>query len=1346
MDAEVYRLLAGNSTTDDHHDAHEHAHPHHELALFAPMVVLAGGALFRQFTKIIDPYLPIPYTVVLLLFGMFIGALIRENSEEDFMKSANIVGGLDPHLLLHIFLPPLIFESAFSIEWHVFNKSKWSTLFLAGPGLLISTSICGAVANALFWSRGVDECTAALECECTGKSWSSDAGYLMGVVLSATDPVAVVALLRELGVKAELSTAIEGESLFNDGTALVVFQVLAEIVKGAEEQSPEAVLRTFVYMSGGGILWGVFVGFVSVLWIGVVFNDAIIEITITVVAAYLTFFCAEYFFKVSGVLAVVALGLYCGRYGRMRISPEVQHFLEEFWEMLAYFGNTLIFTIAGIVVALHTFGKFDAWDLGMLFIIYFTLLLGRIGVFALLFCMKKAHGTPPAWQDYAVSVWGGLRGAVGLALGLFVWKESEICDNVGDKILFHCAGIVVLTVVVNGVSMRNVLSILKMNVVSQERKMVIKDAYQRVAEKGLYQESLLRADSLFDSAVWAEVRKYYLFSDVMEESKKRKNNNKKKQPGISIGLSLGAAKVLDVTDDKADLQEARRRVLMVCKQSYWNQFQEGLLGQEAVRFLSFLNNQAIDGECNLDEWSKCEQLLKFTNIGAALEKQIDEEEKDRADTWQHQTLKVLDSIAVVSAIMVLVLVSLIVSLIFDQGSTPGWVLIFEICTALVFTCELALRIHCLGNFSSFIADAYAVTDAVVVFLDITVLLVGNVLGSAGGFTRILRLVRLIRLMRILRAARFVNKLREKAESYRQTDDASLFDSAKTLHVKIQRKFMYHHLQFGYDVASGFMVAREEAQHVLHDFLTKPSTKDGKEVPNKFYNIAHQLEEDISKVRHNLFDMQRLYSEISSSITTAVAARTVLNAQRVAIHSLHHEGLLDNVEYGRMKGAVETQMKKLLFQPPVIDLPDKKTLLHQVKWLEKLDGDDWDEVETAFANQSMKRGDVIVEEGDTDFSVFVIARGTVVVERGNVTPIELGIGCVFGEISWALGTKRTATIRATSPGVLFKISGHDLTKITAKNDLLMNSIWSSAGYRMAENMMRFMQQYQGLTTRELNSLCQEMAFESTAVKKDVSEPQRTFPFHREGCVFLVKGLARVVTMDMSKPTPGSPKRAGSRVLLSDAISRSESRSGGLRYGSTTFDMGTSLAPPALNRDLNNLLEGEPEVWDFSAPCLIAADTVETDELIVFSSENTYRVVFSEGSRFVASHAARFGPSAPRSNLGSTHGVGFGEASDEDSSDEVHALPTVGFTGNKPRKNSLTQLDALNVTMSLMSGDRRGGGRFQENGSTEFKKEEYDMVKKAMSTLAIHDLEASPCPSVAEGVESESELQPPESESG
>lgn len=248
-------------------------------------------------------------------------------------------------------MPPLIFESAASLEWHLFTKSKWYIFALACPGLILASGLTGIIINALMQHQPIFQYSDLVETSCQNGAWSTSAGLLLGVIMSSTDPVAVVALLKELGCKSSLSVVIEGEfqdgiydyiilsfptdlvsimsyytgeSLLNDGTALVIFTILIKMMKGDTTDGVDDYIWTFVKMSLGGVIFGTAFAIFVVRWLGTIFNDALSEITITLSAAYLCFFISEYFFHVSGIIAVVCLGLYFGNSGRTSVSPEVR--------------------------------------------------------------------------------------------------------------------------------------------------------------------------------------------------------------------------------------------------------------------------------------------------------------------------------------------------------------------------------------------------------------------------------------------------------------------------------------------------------------------------------------------------------------------------------------------------------------------------------------------------------------------------------------------------------------------------------------------------------------------------------------------------------------------------------------------------------------------------------------------------------------------------------------------------------------------------------------------------------------------------------------------------------------
>lgn len=197
---------------------------------------------------------------------------------------------MDPHLILHIFLPMLVFESSMSVRWTVFKTVVPQAALLATVGLVICSVLTALVAMYIF-----------------PYGWGWAAGLTLGAILSATDPVAVVALLKDLGASPRLATLIEGESLLNDGTAIVLFGVVLEALKGAPVEGSQVVVE-FLRLAGGGALLGWVVSYCACWWLGKVFNDPLVEISITLLTAYTCFFVAESA-HLSGVLAVSMGGL-----------------------------------------------------------------------------------------------------------------------------------------------------------------------------------------------------------------------------------------------------------------------------------------------------------------------------------------------------------------------------------------------------------------------------------------------------------------------------------------------------------------------------------------------------------------------------------------------------------------------------------------------------------------------------------------------------------------------------------------------------------------------------------------------------------------------------------------------------------------------------------------------------------------------------------------------------------------------------------------------------------------------------------------------------------------------------
>ena len=369
--------------------------------LFFLILALIIGAAANHFLHKV----PLPFTVVLMLIGLGLGFAHREGlfgvgghagsghgaGHEGFLSklldalrgSIEWGANLDPHLILYVFLPILIFEAAYALDVHVFKKSFWNAFYMAGPGIVSATVMTGFCIIGIYsFGLGLTE-------------WNVSTGnlglylaMLFGAVASATDPVAVVALLKELGASKKLGTLIEGESLLNDGTAIVAFLLLIGAVTGLGVFTAFGAVKGFFYIGLGGAALGIVIGLVGVAWVKRVFNDPLVETSVMLMTAYLTFYVCEHIFVMSGVLGLVALGLVWAGIGRTRISPEVQHFMHEFWEFAAFVANVIIFIVVGVVIALKV--EAQLVDFLVLGLVYLTIHVVRVvNILALYPLMRK---------------------------------------------------------------------------------------------------------------------------------------------------------------------------------------------------------------------------------------------------------------------------------------------------------------------------------------------------------------------------------------------------------------------------------------------------------------------------------------------------------------------------------------------------------------------------------------------------------------------------------------------------------------------------------------------------------------------------------------------------------------------------------------------------------------------------------------------------------------------------------------------------------------------------------------------------------------------------------------------
>ncbi|CAN0007156.1 unnamed protein product [Pylaiella littoralis] len=487
-------LLSSTGETSEHAESSAHEDVT-DQGVGAIVFALAIGVVCRAYIMSI---VPLPYTVQILVFGILIGLILEFTDQaslgSDLSVSLDDVRFMNPEIIFYALLPILIFESAFFTDVHIFLTQLWQVLVLAGPGVMAATIIMAAFAKYIF-----------------PYDWDWNTCLFFGAMTSATDPVAVVALMKELGVSERLAVLIEGESLLNDGTSIVVFSVFFNAATGEGSTSVGTVVTQFVRLGLGGPVVGFLTGMVGSSAIGYILEDHLSEITCTVVVCFSSFLLAEATpLRVSGILSVVVAGLYMSFYGRPRISPSVQEPLHEFWSLWGYMANTVIFFLTGLVAATRAFGKdstIDASDWGYLVALWVACHIVRGFVIVAAYPVLK-HGYGTNWQQMVVLTYAGLRGAVGLTLALIVQQHDGIGQEEGDKIMFMIAGLAIMTLLINGTTCGKLLSYFRMDRATKAQTEIFIRACSAVESKLEHVVEELKKDRFLGDAEWPVVWRY----------------------------------------------------------------------------------------------------------------------------------------------------------------------------------------------------------------------------------------------------------------------------------------------------------------------------------------------------------------------------------------------------------------------------------------------------------------------------------------------------------------------------------------------------------------------------------------------------------------------------------------------------------------------------------------------------------------------------------------------------------------------------------------------------------------------------------------------------------------------
>jgi CPA1 family monovalent cation:H+ antiporter len=361
----------------------------------------------------------LPYTVGLVIVGAVLA-----------FSKANFGLPLTHDFIFDLILPPLLFEAALTIPWLELRRDLLPILVLSTFGTIVSA---GVAASGMVWLLG----------------WPTPSALVFGALIAATDPVAIIAMFKDNSVKGRLRLLVESESLFNDGAAAVLFVMALAWSQSAENaQTSVEVIGTLVFIVAGGIAIGALCGGAALIvaWHS---SEHLIEATLTTVAAYGSFLAAERV-HVSGVLSTVTTGLMMGNFRLLRgknfLSPRGQEFILGFWDFAAFLANSVVFLLIGVSVATM---PFQSYGLAVLLTSIVVVLLGRgltIYLLSLLFLRSR---WAISLREQHILWWGGLRGALALALALSMPPTLPL----RDEIVVVTFGVVAFSIVVQGLTM-----------------------------------------------------------------------------------------------------------------------------------------------------------------------------------------------------------------------------------------------------------------------------------------------------------------------------------------------------------------------------------------------------------------------------------------------------------------------------------------------------------------------------------------------------------------------------------------------------------------------------------------------------------------------------------------------------------------------------------------------------------------------------------------------------------------------------------------------------------------------------------------------------------------------------
>lgn len=557
-----------------------------EYIEFIVLIALLISFIVHELAKRV----PLPYSSMLLLGGFTLRAFGFFTPYLE--KGTDLIDHIDHATILLIFIPTLIFETAFTMDWYTFRKESAQILLLSTSAVVMAASLTAVAIMLILDYTGLF-------------GWSE--AFLFGTILSATDHIAVVSLLKKMHTDHMFRTLIQGETLLNEGVVLLLFNVMKDISIG-NTNSPSEVIQLSFKLSGGGIGLGLLASMIAYVILRRIVNDKVQEINLMFVLTYLTYFIGESRLHVSGALSIVTFGLFMASYGRMAISPMIEESVHDFWAIIAHNIEALVFVISGMQLGLQLLDHNVALaDIGSCFLLYLILHVIRGLVILIHFPLLRNLGYGLTWRKAVLLSVAGLKGTISLILSLAVFSEGSMDQDLRLTISLMTTVITTLNILLDTFLVKAVVKWLQISKVDPVTECIFLQLVSNIMDEATEHMTEVGHRPQFRLVDWKKLNRTVgpksLLLNTLKVTNKGQTILKILGEKATVEQLLHDFRVYDkISEDQQEL-EFRRRLLSTVKGLYWHEFKSSQCSGYSARILIHSANRSLDGiESPLHDW------------------------------------------------------------------------------------------------------------------------------------------------------------------------------------------------------------------------------------------------------------------------------------------------------------------------------------------------------------------------------------------------------------------------------------------------------------------------------------------------------------------------------------------------------------------------------------------------------------------------------------------------------------------------------------------------------------------------------------------------------------------------